>query len=137
MFKVTADNILHGVSTDSSAFSKDFFVWVFVQPLFVPHDNIAFDFGERVGGGSRLWSTAEMQDGSLTNAISAAAPKLFSSIGEPRSLARKGEQVMINSHFAEAAGRSWFAAGDNARAIGALRIAAQDWRRPRLGSGAS
>jgi hypothetical protein len=53
VFKVTADNILHGVSTDSSAFSKDFFVWVFVQPLFVPHDTIAFDFGERVGGGSR------------------------------------------------------------------------------------
>jgi hypothetical protein len=73
-----------------------------------------------------MWSTAEMQDGSLTNAIAAAAPKLFSSIGEPRSLARKAEQVIGNSHFAEAAGRSWFAAGDNARAIGALRIAAQD-----------
>jgi hypothetical protein len=132
VFKVTAGNVLHGITTDSSAFTTDFYVWVFVQPLYVPSEYIVLNFGDRVGGGARRWSRDEMQGGSLTEAVVSAAPALFTRIGEPAGLARAAEQTERNSRHAEVAGRSWFAVGDNARAVRALRVAAgttdpRDW----------
>jgi hypothetical protein len=129
VFKVSPDNILHGVKTNASSYTKDFYVEIFVQPLYVPSDSINFNFGKRVGSGSTTWSA----DDALADAIAREAPELFRRIGEPRSLALDAENNMRNTHLAEAAGRSWFACGDNHRAVRALRIAAgptddsRDW----------
>lgn len=49
------DQILQGFYCQSSGFDKKFTIEAFVQPLYVPVDNLVLSLGKRLGGGSKRW----------------------------------------------------------------------------------
>lgn len=124
--KVSDDALLSGVLCEPSGFSADrYYVNVFVQPLYVPSGHLVLDFGQRVGGGSRSWTKADLDDSTLAQAILGTATGVFSRLCEPAKLATAAEADLQNVHHAEVAGRSWFVAGDLSRAIKALTVGAE------------
>src|ERR1700741_201681 len=54
------DHTLRGVWLDHSMDKRSFYVQVFVQPLFIPAEEIHFNFGWRIGGGSRNADTRHL-----------------------------------------------------------------------------
>lgn len=82
-------HILRGICFDNSCFKpKGFFVHVFVQPLFVPCNHIALNFGWRIGGGSPMWNAdAPNLLSELSNGLRQEALPFLASVRNPDDLA--------------------------------------------------
>lgn len=79
---------LRGICLERSGTAKQFYVWVFLQPLFVPSEHITFNIGWRVGGGCHTWSTdAEGLTVRLTAALKKEAYPFLSGVNTLRDLA--------------------------------------------------
>lgn len=49
--------VLRAIYFESSAATPNaVYVWVFVQPLYVPESSVTFNLGHRLGGGTKLWT---------------------------------------------------------------------------------
>lgn len=53
------ERILRGLYVEDSSAAGQFYLWVFVQPLYVPATTVTFALGHRLGGGSRTWRAGE------------------------------------------------------------------------------
>jgi hypothetical protein len=51
--------LLRGIYLEDSSDPLRIYVWAFVQPLYTPASTVVFDFGKRLGGGSRTWTVTE------------------------------------------------------------------------------
>lgn len=61
------------IYADQSGFSKSVYLEAFVMPLFIPADSIYFNYGFRIGSGTRTWSTI---DDKAVAAVLSALPQL-------------------------------------------------------------
>jgi hypothetical protein len=52
--------ILRGLYVEDSSTAGQFYLWVFIQPLYVPATTVTFALGQRLGGGSRTWRAGEV-----------------------------------------------------------------------------
>ena len=130
LFEQPIGDVLHGVFCESSAFSKDrFFVWVFVQPLYVPRSEITLTFGERVGGNSRTWRMEPSEVDELTESLLGRAPEFWNRYGSAALLIDCAKELVgDSSHIGlqEAVALSLALVGQDARAKVALdRLQAQ------------
>ncbi len=120
------ENILKAVCLDTSGFDPEgFYVQVFAQPLFVPLQNIAFNFGWRLRGSeTHLWDGYDPQVAqNLARALTDEPAKFFSRIQAPIDLAIEAQgspfagDLIVNQFVAYSLAR----AGDISRAVPALR----------------
>jgi hypothetical protein len=83
------NGILRGIYFEDSGFDKlAFYVWVFVQPLYVPAKNVTFNLGKRIGGGSgKRWRLDESNIAEkIVAAIEEEGLSLLESTGTPEGL---------------------------------------------------
>ena len=99
LFAQPVVHLLRGFYFESSAFDADaFYLWVFVQPLYVPVDFIYFDFGTRLSGHRGQGWTMNRQDEGATMADVLAGMKdqglpFLARVQTPRDLAHKAPLV--------------------------------------------
>jgi hypothetical protein len=103
VFKPPAKWLLRGFAYETSGSTgRDFYVWVFVQPLYVPVDHLVLSFGKRLGGTSRFWSLDEASEEDLMTDVAAAARReglpFLEQVKEPAQLA---ELAMDRLHPAD------------------------------------
>lgn len=77
--------ILRGFCIEDSSDTRRVYVWAFVQPLFVPSATVVLSLGRRLGGGSRTWSSAEVE--AAASALRAEGDAFFGAIASPQALA--------------------------------------------------
>jgi hypothetical protein len=78
--------ILRGFCIEDSSDARRVYLWAFVQPLFVPSSTVVLSLGRRLGGGSRTWSSAEIE--AAAPAMRAEGEAFFGAIASPQALAR-------------------------------------------------
>ena len=76
--------VLRGVYLEDSSDPARFYVWVFVQPLYVPASTIAFDLGKRLGGASRTWGANDPE--SVATIIREEGVPFLTSVSSPEAL---------------------------------------------------
>lgn len=141
--------LLRGFWFESSAFSADAFtVYVFVQPLYVPEEGIAFTFGQRLpwlrSKKDRWWELSETNEEEVMKDVQQAILQLglpfLEQFKTPADLAQKAGKVIgsrDNPHIQEAVAYSRVLAGETHKALKALdrlhrylrRTAEYDWER--------
>lgn len=88
--------LLRGYCFDTSAFEPAaFYVWVFVQPLYVPHDYIFFSFGRRfeeAGAGELRWTLTSANlntvEEDVLHCIETQGVPLLNLLKDPKDLAK-------------------------------------------------
>lgn len=54
--------ILRGFYLEDASATDACYLWVFVQPLYVPADSVVLNLGKRLGGGARTWKSRGEDD---------------------------------------------------------------------------
>jgi hypothetical protein len=91
LFAQPVGHTLRGFFFARSIGSREFYVQVFVQPLFVPAKHIGFNFGWRLGGGSHFWhADAAGLINELNMGIKREALPFLSLIKSPLDVAEAG-----------------------------------------------
>lgn len=130
-------HLIAGYCFESSGFDADsFYLWAFVQPLYVPSDHISFTFGRRLShGSSDGWSLSgnDTQDmRAVWEAIRAQGTDYLACLGTPRDIAERGQMIRAapdDPHVLEARAYSYALIGCLGQARD-LALQAQDvWRR--------
>ncbi len=98
MFMMPLGHSLKGVYFDRSIVGPEMCnVNVFVQPLFVRAENLTFNLGWRLGGGTKLWnldaSLAELMD-----KVKLEAVPFLASVISPRDLAKAAKRLHITEN---------------------------------------
>jgi hypothetical protein len=76
LFHTRIEYLLRGFCFEPSGFeSGGFYVWVFVQPLYIPSDNVLLTYGDRLGGGSMFWKPIGVDESSVMRALLEAMGK--------------------------------------------------------------
>jgi len=123
--------VLRGLARDSSAFSQDFAVLVFAQPLYVPTDHLVFSYGtrlRRVGATSEAWwsPTAAAMPVELVASIRDQALPYLATVRAPSDLLRDAQAratALTDPNILEVITYSAILAGDDAVASNALQAA--------------
>ncbi len=126
LFQSPYAEILKGFCVDDSSHSPEhFYVWAFVQPLYVPAATIHFNFGQRLGDGTgRRWNCEEA---GLVSALSTemqnAKGNFLDHITTPHALADYISRFCNapNPNNLEALAYSYLLAGDQAAADATLK----------------
>jgi hypothetical protein len=114
--------LLRGFTYESSGHSgRDFYLWAFVQPLYIPSDHIVLNYGDRLGGSSHYWTVEQLSQpdvlAKLREAIRGDGRPFVESIREPNDFARETErrltQAPKNVRIVEDAAYAFVLAGDN------------------------
>ena len=69
LFIAPPGDLLRGIYLDRSINPRRFYIQVFIQPMFVPAENLVFTFDWRLGGGSHTW---DLDSSSLLPDLSAS-----------------------------------------------------------------
>lgn len=77
--------ILRGFCIENSSDARRVYLWAFVQALFVPSATVVLTLGRRLGGGSRTWSSAEVE--AAASALRAEGEAFYGAIASPQALA--------------------------------------------------
>jgi hypothetical protein len=77
--------ILRGIYIEDSSDPARVYVWAFVQPLYSPASTVVFDFGKRLGGPSKTWSTGDAD--ALTVMVRDEGVPFFTPVSSPEALA--------------------------------------------------
>lgn len=125
LFQSSYAEILKGFCVDDSSHSPaHFYVWAFVQPLYVPAVTIHFNFGQRLGeGAGRRWEWEEVD---LVSALSVemlnAKTSFLDHVGTPKALAEYINRFCddTNPNNLEALAYSFLLAGDQTSADAAF-----------------
>jgi hypothetical protein len=125
LFVHPVGNTLRAVYFDSSSFDPNqFFVHVFLQPLFIPAKHISLGFGWRIGGGSYRWnmSAVNLSD-ALSTALKREALPFLARIESTKDIVRVIESLHMPSYpyAQEAIAYAWARAGVVPRAASALQ----------------
>jgi hypothetical protein len=102
VFYSPINHTLRAISFDESINQREFYVQVFVQPLFVPSDVIFFNLGWRLGGNARVWNTdaPQARDEIIEEIRGSAVPFLEAAesidglIGTLRKLDKAGDPIV-------------------------------------------
>ncbi|HLD61275.1 MAG TPA: hypothetical protein VJA27_04065 [Patescibacteria group bacterium] len=86
LVQIPRGRILRGVYFENSQTPDSCYVWIFVQPLYVPSPHVVFNIGERLGGGSKIWKVEEA--GAVASLVKKEGVAFFGSISSPETLAR-------------------------------------------------
>lgn len=76
--------ILRGIYMEDSSDSARVYVWAFVQPLYAPSSTVVLNFGKRVGGPSKTWSTSDAD--ALAVVVRDEGVPFFSPMSSPKAL---------------------------------------------------
>jgi hypothetical protein len=129
LFNAPVIHLLRGFSFDTSGFDRNtFYVHVFLQPLYVPRDHVAYLFGKRLyGRQGQSWSIdAEHQGATVEDVLASIKEQGLPFLGyvqTPGDLARKAPLVGgrgSDPNMSEAVAYSFVLAHEYAEARGAL-----------------
>jgi hypothetical protein len=102
LYDASLEQLLRGFYFEASGWNKEiFYLWVFVQPLFVPSDHFSFLLGKRIGSstGLRLVKGCEEQVMSRVLAcIQEEGLPFLSTLSSPIDIAKRAKQIHPNSH---------------------------------------
>lgn len=117
-------DVARGFYLESSRDPQSFYLWVFVQPLYIPIDGVSFTFGERLGHG---WSlSAETEDAVMREVVALVRQEglpFLAGLRNPADLASRAAaitQAPDDPNVAEAIAYSLLLAGQWHEAAAAL-----------------
>lgn len=93
--------ILRGLYLENSSDPTRIYVWVFVQPLYVPGQHVVFNLGKRLGGGAKTWTLDGMMG--LLAAVQKEARPFLEGISSPEALLKWDFIHAYSGHFREQA----------------------------------
>lgn len=94
VFLQPVGHTLRGILLEGSVNPRGFYANLFVQPLFVPAEHHALNFGWRLGGGTHLWDVDNPQDLSELQAlVEREAGPFLSRIQSPQDVAAAAEAL--------------------------------------------
>jgi len=89
LFMRPIGHTLRGIFFDRSVNPRGFYVQIFIQPLFVPAEHVAFNVGWRLGGSSHIWNAdAPGLISELDAALKREALPFLSGVQSPQDVAR-------------------------------------------------
>ena len=121
VFAEPVEWLLRGFTYEDSGHSgKDFYLWAFVQPLYIPVDHIVLSYGKRLGGPSHHWSVDQLSEPEgreqLTEAVRREGLSFLESFRGPKEFAREAEKMADsgpkNPRFHEDAAYAHLIAGE-------------------------
>ena len=57
LIMVPMGHVLRGICFENAGLeARQFYMWAFLMPLYIPSDYISLNFGKRLGGGSHTWN---------------------------------------------------------------------------------
>jgi hypothetical protein len=129
LLEPSAEWLLRGFLYESSGHTgDDFYMWAFVQPLYVPQKDVTLDYGKRLGGSSRFWSLSEGPDeatvmGEVLGAMKGEGLRFLEALQSPAHLARAalGRLIPEDVNTREVAAYSLILSGDREQARSLLK----------------
>ena len=116
---VNDDDLVRGIYFERSSDPEGVYVWAFVQPLYVISETIVLSYGDRVGGGTKMWYSHEGP--TLAAKLETAFP-FIEQISTARRFAHAQFRPLPDDpNWLEAKGCSLILAGEIADGIQALR----------------
>jgi hypothetical protein len=92
LFLTPIGHILRGLGLERSSDPDRFYVWAFFLPLCVPAQQVYFNLGRRLGGGTRTWSVADPPAlAALESAVHREALPFLKPLASPRDAALAGK----------------------------------------------
>ena len=113
-YRAPAGRFLFGVLGEGSGFDKGVYIWRVSMPLFVPSEVMVLSFSERVGGGSKKYDDADIDE--LSTAIGGGLRDLPTEDGELRRVVKLAIGSP-NLRLLEAAAYSYVLLGDQDGAV--------------------
>lgn len=123
LFIAPIRHLLKGVFFNPSADKHSFYVQVFVQPMYVPSEQIVFNFGFRLGGNAYAWDgTAPSLAHDLMQAIIKQAVPFLDPIHTPGEMLAAAKRIPLlgDPMVREAIAYAWARIGDAENGIPAL-----------------
>jgi hypothetical protein len=123
LFMRPVGHTLRGIFFDRSINPRGFYVQVFLQPLFVPAEHVAFNVGWRLGGDSRIWNAdAPGLISELDAALKREALPFLSGAQSPQDVAQAAASLRKSgdSHVQQAIAYSLARGGETQPAATAL-----------------
>jgi hypothetical protein len=127
LFYEPIEYLLRGFCFGRSGDAAAFYVWVFVQPLYIPHDSVYFNFGDRLSPG---WSVSKKSEPEVMtevlDAILADGLPFLDRFHTPEDIVDRidefGDAYPTNTHFIEAHAYSLILVGKYYQAEEELRL---------------
>ncbi len=122
LFMCPVKHILRGFCFDRSIDPLSFYLYVFIQPLYVPRDSVALSFGERLGQSWKYQADAEAElIENLLERISNEGLPMLRGIETPAQVAETVDQVVRTNpddvHVLRARAYSFVLAGEHENAM--------------------
>jgi hypothetical protein len=129
LFEPSAEWLLRGFLYESSGHTgDDFYMWAFVQPLYVPQDGVTLNYGDRLDGSSHFWSLSEGPDEAtvmreVLSAIKDEGLRILGALQSPADLAKAalGRLIPEDVNTRELAAYSLILSGERERARSLLK----------------
>jgi hypothetical protein len=124
---VPVGHVLRGLYFEGSSFDQEsFYVWAFYLPLFVPAQQLKFNFGKRLrspGGGDRWYASAPSLISDLKLAVENVALPFLANVDSPESIVRVTREVcdLKDPYAREVIAYALAFSGDVSRAIDELQ----------------
>lgn len=122
LYMTPVEHVLRGIYLEDSSNSNACYIWVFVQPLYVPSSTVNFNFGKRLGGGSKAWGVADAMQ-ALVGVLSDEGVPFIRHLSCPEAVANWGFlDTLADPYAMEAKAYSLLASGRIAEGVHALRV---------------
>ncbi len=86
LFSEPINHVLRGVYLENSSAPSKFYVWAFVQPLYVPSATVYFNFGKRLPSANSVWNVADSPEKIASAVINEGMP-FIQTLTSPAALA--------------------------------------------------